>query len=173
MIIRRSQTSESFAHVANRVLRGMLESRSGEVEPAQMRQALKRTLAALRRDVITDDPALYRALPARIEAGRAADHALSSGRPARCHRAMLAYMIEALVNPFLHSGQLVRVLEDWSPSFEGLFLYYPGHRQVPAALRAFIDMIKAAPSTVLSGSLFGNPFAVDRTYQSSSRPRRS
>jgi hypothetical protein len=73
MIKRRSQTSERFAHVANRVLRGVPGSRSGEVDPAQMRQALKRTLAALQRDVITDDSALYRALPARIEAGRAAD----------------------------------------------------------------------------------------------------
>src|SRR5271154_5632663 len=70
-------------------------------------------------------------------------------------------------NRFLHSGQLVRVLEDWSPSFEGLFLYYPGHRQVPAALRAFIDMIKAAPSAGLSGSSFENPFAVGGKYQSS------
>jgi hypothetical protein len=87
-VARRPRTSESFAYVANRVLRDVLESRSGEVEPAQMRQALNRTLAALQRDVITDDPALYRALPARIEAGRAADHALSSGRPARCHPAM-------------------------------------------------------------------------------------
>ena len=47
----------------NDLLRGVLKLRSGEVEPAQMRQALKRTLAALQRDVITDDPALYRALP--------------------------------------------------------------------------------------------------------------
>ena len=45
----------------------------------------------------------------------------------------IAYTLEALAEPFLRSGQLVRVLEDWSPSFEGLFLYYPGHRQVPAA----------------------------------------
>jgi DNA-binding transcriptional LysR family regulator len=44
----------------------------------------------------------------------------------------IAYTIEALADPLLRSGQLVRVLEDWSPSFEGLFLYYPGHRQVPA-----------------------------------------
>jgi hypothetical protein len=42
-----------------------------------MRRALNRTLAALLRDVITDDPALYRVLPVRIEAGRAADQALS------------------------------------------------------------------------------------------------
>jgi DNA-binding transcriptional LysR family regulator len=63
----------------------------------------------------------------------------------------ITYTIEALAEPFLRSGQLDRVLEDWSPSFEGLFLYYPGHRQVPAALRALIDMIRPAhgpaPST--------------------------
>ena len=28
----------------------------------------------------------------------------------------IAYTIEALAEPFLRSGQLVRVLEDWSPS---------------------------------------------------------
>src|ERR1700722_3494432 len=28
----------------------------------------------------------------------------------------IAYTIEALADPFLRSGQLVRVLEDWSPS---------------------------------------------------------
>ena len=55
----------------------------------------------------------------------------------------IAYTIESLAEPFLRSGQLVRVLEDWSPPFEGIFLYYPGHRQVPAALRAFIDMLRA------------------------------
>jgi DNA-binding transcriptional LysR family regulator len=56
----------------------------------------------------------------------------------------IAYTIEALAEPFLRSGQLVRVLEDWSPSFDGLFLFYPGHRQVPAALRTLIDMLRAA-----------------------------
>jgi DNA-binding transcriptional LysR family regulator len=54
----------------------------------------------------------------------------------------IAYTAEALIVPFLRSGQLIRVLEDWSPSSEGLFLYYPSHRQVPAPLRAFIDMIR-------------------------------
>jgi DNA-binding transcriptional LysR family regulator len=54
----------------------------------------------------------------------------------------IAYTIEAQVEPFVRSGQLVRVLEDWSPSYEGYFLYYPGRRQVPAALRALIDMIR-------------------------------
>jgi len=73
----------------------------------------------------------------------------------------IAYIIEALAEPFLRSGQLVRVLEDWSPSFEGLFLYYPGHGQVPAALRALIDMIRAAHNSAPSGSSLENPFAAE------------
>jgi DNA-binding transcriptional LysR family regulator len=73
----------------------------------------------------------------------------------------MAYTLEAQVEPFLRSGQLVRVLEDWSPSFEGLFLYYSGHRQVPAALRAFIDMIRTTHGAKPSGSSLQNPFAAD------------
>jgi DNA-binding transcriptional LysR family regulator len=70
----------------------------------------------------------------------------------------IAYTIEAYAEPFLRSGQLVRVLEDWSPTIEGLFLYYPGRRQVPAALRALIDMIRTSSSKPAKGSL-ENPFA--------------
>ncbi|HEX4261944.1 MAG TPA: LysR family transcriptional regulator [Acetobacteraceae bacterium] len=70
----------------------------------------------------------------------------------------IAYTIEATVEPFLRSGQLVRVLEDWSPSFEGLFLYYSSYRQVPAALRALIDMIRAAHSPTPTRNPLENPF---------------
>jgi DNA-binding transcriptional LysR family regulator len=58
----------------------------------------------------------------------------------------IAYTVETLAAPFLRTGQLVRVLEGFSPSVEPFFLFYPGHRQVPAALRAFIDMIRAPKS---------------------------
>jgi DNA-binding transcriptional LysR family regulator len=71
----------------------------------------------------------------------------------------IAYTLEALAEPFLRSGQLVRVLEDWSPSFQGLFLYYPGHRQVPAPLRALIDMICAARGSAPTRRSLQNPFA--------------
>jgi DNA-binding transcriptional LysR family regulator len=73
----------------------------------------------------------------------------------------IAYTIEALAEPFLRSGQLVRVLQDWSPSLEGLFLYYPGHRQVPATLRALIDMIRTARGPAQTGRSLQNPFIKD------------
>ncbi len=71
----------------------------------------------------------------------------------------IAYTLEALAEPFLRSGQLVRVLEDWCPSFEGTSLYYPGHRQVPATLRALIDMIRAARGAAPAKRSRQNPFA--------------
>jgi DNA-binding transcriptional LysR family regulator len=73
----------------------------------------------------------------------------------------IAYTVEALADPFLRSGQLVRVLEDWSPSFEGLFLYYPGHRQVPVALRALIDMLRTSRGPAQAKSALENPFAAE------------
>ena len=73
----------------------------------------------------------------------------------------IAYTIEALAEPFMRSGHLVRILEEWSPTFEGLFLYYPGHRQVPAALRALIDMIRTPRSSAPSESSLENPFIAE------------
>ena len=71
----------------------------------------------------------------------------------------IAYTLEGLAEPFLRSGQLVQVLENWSPAFEGLFLFYPGHRQVPTALRALIDMIRATGGSVSGKRSRENPFA--------------
>lgn len=73
----------------------------------------------------------------------------------------IAYTIEAVAEPFLRSGQLVRVLEDWSPSFDGLFLYHSSHRQVPAALRALVDMLRAARGAAPAGASLPISFAAD------------
>jgi len=72
----------------------------------------------------------------------------------------IAYTLEALAEPYLRTGQLVRILERSSPCLEGLFLYYPGHRQVPAALRAFIDMLRA-PKSAQDVRPLKNPFFTD------------
>lgn len=44
--------------------------------------------------------------------------------------------------PYLKSGRLVALLQDWCPTIPGLFLYYSGQRRVPPALRAFIDVLR-------------------------------
>lgn len=54
----------------------------------------------------------------------------------------LASVMEGQVAHHLAAGRLVRVLEDWCPSFPGFFLYYPGRRQMPAALRALVDFLQ-------------------------------
>jgi len=54
----------------------------------------------------------------------------------------LAFAIEEHVLPYLASGVLVRVLEDWSAPFPGYFLYYPSRRQQPAALAALVDTLR-------------------------------
>lgn len=53
----------------------------------------------------------------------------------------LAWVSEAAAQRYLDSGALQAVLEDWSPRFDGLRLYYSGHRLVPAGLRMFIDLL--------------------------------
>jgi len=58
----------------------------------------------------------------------------------------VARVPEELAAPFVRTGQLIRVLENWSAAVEGYFLFYHGRRQVPAALRAFIDMLRASQS---------------------------
>ena len=55
----------------------------------------------------------------------------------------LAFMTEEHASPYLASGVLVRVLEDWCPPFPGYFLYYPSRRQQPAALAALIETLRS------------------------------
>lgn len=54
----------------------------------------------------------------------------------------LAFIIDGYALPELETGKLVQVLEDWTPATNRWSLYYPSRRQMPAALRAFIDFVK-------------------------------
>ena len=57
----------------------------------------------------------------------------------------IVYLFEDWLRPYLDSGELEPVLEDWWPAFSGPFLYYPGRRHLPSPLRAFVDFVKAQP----------------------------
>ncbi|UGB44261.1 LysR family transcriptional regulator [Frateuria edaphi] len=54
----------------------------------------------------------------------------------------LAFLSEWHIRDELARGELIPVLQDWCPPFPGLRLYYPGHRHVPAGLRALIDLVR-------------------------------
>ncbi len=57
----------------------------------------------------------------------------------------IMHSFEGFVSPSIESGKLAPILEDWSERFSGPYLYYASRRQMPRALRAFVDFIKARP----------------------------
>lgn len=54
----------------------------------------------------------------------------------------VAYMPEDQVLPYLADGRLIRVLEDWCPSFPGYHLYYPNRRHLSPALALLVDNLR-------------------------------
>jgi DNA-binding transcriptional LysR family regulator len=55
----------------------------------------------------------------------------------------LAQVPAPIAGGLVKAGKLVQVLEPFAPMGPGVFLYYPGHRQLMPKLRAFIDHVKA------------------------------
>lgn len=53
----------------------------------------------------------------------------------------VAQLAEWYVAEDLASGRLVRVLDEWTVPVPALCLYYAGHRHLPAALRALVDLV--------------------------------
>ena len=54
----------------------------------------------------------------------------------------LAYLLRDYIAPDLAAGRLIPVLEDWTPSMSGFFLYHSSHRRTSAPLQAFIAFMK-------------------------------
>ena len=56
----------------------------------------------------------------------------------------VVYVLRDFAAPFIATGQLVPLLEQWMPPpSDGPFLYYPSRRQNLASLRAFIEFLVA------------------------------
>lgn len=58
-----------------------------------------------------------------------------------------------IAEDLVQSGQLRHVLESFAPTMPGVFLYYPGHRQLMPKLRAFIDHVKSRPDAAPDGKV--------------------
>jgi DNA-binding transcriptional LysR family regulator len=54
----------------------------------------------------------------------------------------LAYAPEDMVKPYLATGQLIRVLEDWCEPYSGYHLYYPSRRHVSPAFALLVDALR-------------------------------
>jgi DNA-binding transcriptional LysR family regulator len=54
----------------------------------------------------------------------------------------LAYLLRDYIAADITAGRLVPVLEDWTPSISGFFLYHSSRRRITAPLQAFIAFVK-------------------------------
>lgn len=79
-------------------------------------------------EVDVDGPLATNDLPTMVEAAKAG--------------LCLTYTYEQYAQPWLDTGALVTVLDDWCPAIPGFYLYYPSRKLMPAGLRAFVESIK-------------------------------
>lgn len=54
----------------------------------------------------------------------------------------IAYVPHDIVEREMAAGALVQVLDDWSPFFDGYFLYYPSRRQNLPAFKVIVDALR-------------------------------
>jgi len=57
----------------------------------------------------------------------------------------LAFVPEDMVAAHVARGELLRVLEDWCPSYTGYHLYFPERRQASPAFRVVVDALRHRP----------------------------
>jgi DNA-binding transcriptional LysR family regulator len=54
----------------------------------------------------------------------------------------IGYLFEQDILQEIKTGRVIRVLEDWTPPYPGLCLYYPGRRNLSAGVRAFLELAR-------------------------------
>nr|WP_100548913.1 MULTISPECIES: LysR family transcriptional regulator [unclassified Pseudomonas] len=54
----------------------------------------------------------------------------------------IAMLSEFAASPYLASGELVQLLEPWTPTHSALALFYPANRHPSAGLKAFVELAK-------------------------------
>ncbi len=59
-----------------------------------------------------------------------------------CAGGGITFGMEDTFKPYVDSGQLVPLLQEYRPPFAGFFLYYPSRRNLAPKLRALVDHVK-------------------------------
>jgi DNA-binding transcriptional LysR family regulator len=63
----------------------------------------------------------------------------------------LGYLIRWMTKSALDDGLLVQVLQDWTPPYPGLCLYYLRHRHLSASMRAFVYYLRDQAGQLRTG----------------------
>lgn len=63
-------------------------------------------------------------------------------RTAVLDSAGVGYIFEQDILPDIDAGRVIRILEDWTPPYPGLCLYYPGRRNLSAGVRALLELAR-------------------------------
>jgi DNA-binding transcriptional LysR family regulator len=63
-------------------------------------------------------------------------------RKAALNSVGIAFIPEDIVQSHLDSGELVRVLSEWTPPFPGYYLYYPSRRQHSPAFALLVEALR-------------------------------
>lgn len=54
----------------------------------------------------------------------------------------IGFVSEEFSRPYIESGELIQVLDEWCPSYPGFHLYYPSRRQMGAAFELVVDALR-------------------------------
>ncbi|GGE02373.1 LysR family transcriptional regulator [Aureimonas endophytica] len=82
-----------------------------------------------------------RELRVRVE-GQLTVNSIAPMMPAVLGGVGLAYLPMDRVSGQLESGELVQVLDEWTPPYAGYFLYYPSRRQPTPAFTVLVDALR-------------------------------
>jgi DNA-binding transcriptional LysR family regulator len=85
-----------------------------------------------------------REVKARVE-GQVILNSIFQVREAALDGLGLAYIPEDLARPYVSKGQLVWVLQEWSPPWSGYHLYYPSRRQPSPAFALILEALRYRP----------------------------
>lgn len=54
----------------------------------------------------------------------------------------VAFVPNSLADEYIETGELILLLDDWSPYFDGYFLYYPTRRQNLPVFKVVLDALR-------------------------------
>ncbi|WP_313653571.1 LysR family transcriptional regulator [Pantoea sp.] len=62
-----------------------------------------------------------------------------------CAGGGISFGMEETFQPWIMRGELVTLLDDWLPTFDGFYLYFPSRKNLAPKMRALIDYVRIAP----------------------------